>query len=234
MISSIPDLSSADEGSSDSGGGSQGGEGSSGSGSGGGGSGDGSGIPCGYDPYPPCEVLQVNNPPGFCTLYPELCSDLGSLTDSLSALIAAVEGIEGGSGGSCLDSANCQPAAWSGDSIGYVPGDSASGSGSGGSGGGDGSGSAYSWLSAVLDAAQIPTASRICPDFPPLEFEFGGEEKTLDIGLCRQSWNIGGVHILELLGLILRAVASLYAVYIVLGSVTSLNAGFSKMKRLGR
>lgn len=232
-------VSSSDGSSSDSGGGgSEGGESSS-SGSGGGGSGgDGGLIPCGWGDYPPCIVEPIE--PEFCVKNPDICYEIGgiddtlsrygsAIVDSLGRLIGRLDSLDLVGPGSCLDSADCQPADWGGDSIPYAPGDSAAGSG----GSGSGSGAAYSWLRQILAAASIPAASRSCPELPKVEFELGGELYSLDLDICKSEFNLAGHHPLELFGLILRAVSAIAAVVIVLGSVTSLNAGFSKMRRLG-
>lgn len=242
--------------SSDSGGGSESG-GSSDSGEGGEGTGGG-GQPCGYGDYPPCEVYPTWDP--LCYTYPELCYSIESIPGSIDSLKSAVSGLGGkvdgvnsnitaqgnrivegldgikdaiegldlgDSSGNCLDSANCEPASWSGDSIPYVAGDDTTG-------GAVADTSGASWVRSILSAATIPQAARTCPKIPTADFDLLGRPYKLEYNICQEQFNIGGRHVLQLIGEILRAVCGLLAVFIVLGAVSSFNAGLHRMRVLGK
>ena len=81
---------------------------------------------------------------------------------------------------------------------------------------------------------QIPTASRSCPQIPKAQILLLGRDYELNYDICSEAYYIGGRHPLELLGLIIRAAAAISAVFIVLGAVSSINAGLHKMRMLGQ
>lgn len=155
------------------------------------------------------------------------------IAQGLDDIRGAIEGLDfpdslGGGSGNCLDSADCEPASWSGDSIDYVPGDTAY------SGGGGSDTSGLGWVRAVLSSARIPEAARTCPKIPSADITLLGKPYKLEYNICGEQYYVGGKHALQLIGEILRAVCGLVAVFIVLGAISSFNAGLHRMRVLGK
>ena len=227
-------IGSGSSGSGSGGGGEGGGEGSSGSGSGsgggeGGGTGEGDGFPCGYDPWPACDVYVTNPNPTLCAAHPELCSDIGSFGGKLDSIISLLEA----SGGDSSYSVSGFDSLSDGmdDFTGSLGGCDTCGSG------------------VVLDTSEVEelpeSASSLidsttgmfvvhgsasgCPRLPNIEVSFNGGggvafAGSVPLDICTESYYIGGRHVLELIGRVLIAFTWLACFITLVKSISSENS----------